>query len=75
MPRTASEFHLDDAHRRGGGRESLDERTKRLERERELLGEGRDDIRQGRIIPEEQVDAWLQGLTGDEPLAIPEEKP
>src|SRR5215216_1679998 len=47
-------------------------RAKRLEREREMIEEPRQDIREGRYIPDEEVDDWLDRLAGDEPLPIPE---
>jgi hypothetical protein len=53
--------------------ETPDARASRLERERGMIEEARRDIREGRYIPDEEVDEWLDRLVGDEPLPIPEE--
>jgi hypothetical protein len=59
----------------GRSGENPEERTKRLEREREMIEEARRDIREGRYIPDEEVDDWLDRLVGDEPLPIPGDRP
>ena len=52
--------------------EAPDAREGRLRRERDLIEEARRDIREGRYIPDEQADEWLDRLLGDEPLPVPE---
>ena len=52
--------------------ETPDQRTKRLEREREMIEEARRDIREGRFIADEDVDAWLERFVRGEPLPIPD---
>jgi hypothetical protein len=47
-------------------------RKARLAREAALLEEGREDIRAGRCIGGDDVDAWLEGLDGAEELRVPE---
>ncbi|MDV2984303.1 UNVERIFIED_CONTAM: hypothetical protein Q9R58_08305 [Methylobacteriaceae bacterium AG10] len=45
---------------------------RRLARERALLAAARDSVAQGRVVPDSEVDAWLDRLVeGDEPLPIP----
>ncbi len=56
-------------------RENPEERTTRLEREREMIEEARESIRAGLYIPDHEVDAWLDRLVNDEPLPIPGEPP
>jgi predicted transcriptional regulator len=53
--------------------ETPDAKAQRLERERAMIEEGRRDIREGRYIPDHEVDAWLDRLVNDEPLPIPGE--
>jgi hypothetical protein len=65
----ASAFLRKEPRRSG---ENPEERTKRLEREREMIEEARENIRAGRYIPDHEVDDWLDRLVGDEPLPIPE---
>ena len=48
------------------------ERVARLARERALLDEAREDVRAGRVIADEDVDAWLHRFTRGEPLPMPE---
>ena len=49
------------------------ERAVRLARERALLAEAREDVRAGRVVADEDVDAWLDLLVGgDEPLPMPD---
>lgn len=47
-------------------------REARLAREAALLEEGRDDIRAGRSIGGAALDAWLEGLDGDQELIVPD---
>lgn len=46
--------------------EAEPERTARLLRERQQLDEAREDVRTGRVIADEDVDAWLHRLRRDE---------
>jgi len=48
------------------------ERTARLARERALLEEAREDVRAGRVIAADDVDAWLDRFTSGELLPLPE---
>jgi len=64
----ASAFLRKEPRRSG---ENPEERTKRLEREREMIEEARESIRAGLYIPDHEVDAWLDRLVNDEPLPIP----
>ncbi|MFL5315635.1 MAG: hypothetical protein ACJ8A0_11240 [Microvirga sp.] len=59
----------------GRSGENPEERTKRIEREREMIEEARRDIREGRYIRDEEVDDWLDRLVSDEPLPIPGDRP
>ena len=48
------------------------ERAIRLAHERALLAEAREDVRAGRVVADEDVDAWLDLLVGsDGPLPVP----
>ncbi len=46
-------------------------RAARLARERQQLEEAREDVRAGRVVADEDVDAWLGRLAGGEPLPEP----
>jgi hypothetical protein len=46
-------------------------RVAQLAREAKLLEEGRDDLRAGRSISGAALDAWLEGLDGDQPMSVP----
>jgi hypothetical protein len=49
-----------------------DEKTRRdLEREARLIEVGREAIRQGRFVADEDLDAWLEGLERDPDLRTP----
>lgn len=50
---------------------ATERRERRLAREAALIEEGRDDIRAGRCINDADVDAWLDGLDGDQELPLP----
>lgn len=47
------------------------EREARLAHERELIEEAREDVRAGRVIHDEDVDAWLDLFVRGEPLPMP----
>jgi hypothetical protein len=42
------------------------ERAERLARERALIAEAREDIHQGRVLDDAELDAWLDTLDADE---------
>jgi len=63
-----SEFRREKPNR---ATETAEERARRLEHERELIEDGLQSIRAGLYIPDEEVEAWLDLLTGDDPLPIP----
>lgn len=44
----------------------------RVAREGALLAEAREDVRTGRVVADEDVDAWLDLFTGGEPLPMPD---
>ena len=48
------------------------ERAARLAHERALLDEAREDVRAGRVIADEDVDAWLDRFARGEPLPLSE---
>jgi FtsZ-binding cell division protein ZapB len=48
--------------------EAEPERAARLARECQQLDEAREDVRTGRVIADEDVDAWLDRLRRDESL-------
>ena len=47
-------------------------RMARLARERALLVEAREDVHAGRVVADEDVDAWLGLLVRGEPLPMPD---
>jgi hypothetical protein len=52
--------------------ETPDARDRRIAYERALLDHAREEIRAGRIVPDEALDEWLDAFaTGDDPLPIP----
>ncbi len=51
--------------------ETDSERHARLERERVMLEEAWEDVRAGRVIADEDVDAWLDSLLMDDLPSIP----
>lgn len=51
------------------------ERSSRLEHERALLDEAREDVRAGRVVADEDVDAWLDLFVRGEPLPMPDASP
>lgn len=53
------------------GTETDAERAARLEWERAMIEEAREDVRAGRVIPDGEVDAWLDRLVRGEPLTFP----
>lgn len=52
--------------------ETVAARAARLAHERALLDEAREDVRAGRVIADEDVDAWLDRFVRDEPLPMPD---
>ena len=58
-----------------GETETEAERAARLAHERALLDEAREDVRAGRVIADEDVDAWLDRFVRGEPLPMPETPP
>lgn len=48
------------------------ERAARLAHERALLEEAYEDVRAGRVIADDEVDAWLDRFVRGEPLPIPD---
>ncbi len=51
------------------------ERAGRLVHERALLDEAREDVRTGRVIADENVDAWLERFVRGKSLPLPETPP
>ena len=53
-------------------RESPVQRETRLARERKLLDEARDEFRNGVVLDEGEVEAWLDSLDSDEDHPLPQ---
>jgi len=51
------------------------EREERLAEERMLLDEAREDVRQGRVVADAEVEAWLDRLVRGEDLPMPDARP
>jgi hypothetical protein len=51
------------------------DRAARLAHERVLLEQAREDVEAGRVIADEDIDAWLDRFAGGEPLPTPNAPP
>ena len=55
--------------------ETPDAGEDRVARERRLLDHANHEIEAGRYIPDDEVDAWLDGLVAGDPVSVPGELP
>lgn len=65
-------YHVGEPRRHRERTETTEQRNTRLARERALLDEARAEFEQGVTMDEDEVEAWLDALDGDEDRPLPE---